>query len=85
MILAAEAIKHQPPSGGCELKQEDLMKAVDFLGQPPSGGCELKHDHRVMLLARNFQPPSGGCELKPAWLQRIYPACAASRLRAAVS
>ena len=40
----------QPPSGGCELKQNyrgsTRMKSV----QPPSGGCELKRCHRFLCL-----------------------------------
>ena len=55
----------QPPSGGCELKQDYDLVGPDGYGQPPSGGCELKHAVDVsVFLTAPAQPPSGGCELK---------------------
>ena len=35
-------MKHQPPSGGCELKRHFGASVISVIVQPPSGGCELK-------------------------------------------
>ena len=35
----------QPPSGGCVLKPEAVVKAFQALCQPPSGGCVLKRKY----------------------------------------
>ena len=34
----------QPPSGGCVLKLNSIIKKYADKAQPPSGGCVLKHD-----------------------------------------
>ena len=39
---------HQPPSGGCVLKQQPTLDAIDVVNaQPPSGGCVLKPFHKT--------------------------------------
>ena len=38
------ATKNQPPSRGCELKQDAEHQADGKQAQPPSRGCELKHN-----------------------------------------
>ena len=58
------AYARQPPSGGCELKQENIKATVKLEGQPPSGGCELKLNTTWINGIEQCQPPSGGCELK---------------------
>ena len=34
--------RHQPPSGGCVLKQRRQFGLNTLSAQPPSGGCVLK-------------------------------------------
>ena len=59
--------RHQPPSGGCELKLKSCCLSGAVLSQPPSGGCELKRCVPQALFGLQVQPPSGGCELKPSF------------------
>ena len=74
----------QPPSGGCVLKQEDVIRLQKQYGcQPPSGGCVLKQELQSQVAALTAQPPSGGCVLKLLGLS-FESFAGASRLRAAV-
>ena len=37
------ALRSQPPSGGCVLKRVAGVNDSELFHQPPSGGCVLKH------------------------------------------
>ena len=63
--LAVERAHHQPPSGGCVLKQLLFYGFVFLVFQPPSGGCVLKQLRSAWTRKTFIQPPSGGCVLKP--------------------
>ena len=58
---------HQPPSGGCVLKQQVIVRVYKLFYQPPSGGCVLKLSIRFVVFVAKNQPPSGGCVLKHCW------------------
>ena len=62
---------HQPPSGGCVLKQSISCHSDRQCTQPPSGGCVLKHRINGSENHHCSQPPSGGCVLKPLNLSKF--------------
>ena len=61
---SCQPIRHQPPSGGCVLKQRRKRERGCWNFQPPSGGCVLKQRCRHAGCVKHCQPPSGGCVLK---------------------
>ena len=76
--------KHQPPSGGCVLKQFLAFAVGNEFNQPPSGGCVLKPRFGRGGLPL-LQPAAFGRLCVETYnLEYLFITITASRLRAAV-
>ena len=78
------AIKAQPPSGGCVLKQSDNINHADCVFQPPSGGCVLKPHHRQPTNQTTRPAAFGRLCVETIIIRRKSKYFNSSRLRAAV-